>query len=583
MKHYFTLTSRSWLRMAAPALLLLAGLLPLLLAQEGAPKRYAVLVGINKYQHPKLPALEYAENDVIDLDRLLRKADYDVTLLTGSARDESLRPTRETIEKQLRAVLRKCRAGDTVLVALAGHGLQFDGQGDCFFCPLDARPFKDETDSLLSLGKVYGEMEKSFAGMKVLLVDACRDDPDAGRGTRGINADSAPRPPQGVAALFSCRAGERAYEHKEYGHGVFFHHVLKGLEGEAKDADREVTFAGLAAYVSRRVSKDVPRLIGASARQSPNLKADYSTEPVLLALRDIRRESEPDRVEGPRPKPLDCTGEDGLSKEEARRAQQAWARYLGRKVEETIDVADGVRMTFVLIPPGKFRMGSPEGEENHDKDETLHEVTLTEPFDLGKTEVTQAHFKALSGENPSHFKGADKPVEQVSWEEALAWAEKLTKKRGDKHVYRLPTEAEWEYSCRGGRSSSKPFGVGDGRTLSSRQANFEGYYPYGGADKGDYLKATCAVASYPANALGLHDMHGNVWEWCADWYGPYPARDVTNPTGPSEGSSGRVIRGGCWSRGAGRCRAADRSWYAPSDRYDSLGFRLARSVPSGSR
>jgi hypothetical protein len=120
--------------------------------------------------------------------------------------------------------------------------------------------------------------------MKVLLVDACRDDPDAARGSRGgITADSV-RPPAGVAALFSCRAGERAFEHAKLGHGVFFYHVLEGLKGKAKDADNEVTFAGLAAYVSRRVAKDVPVLVGGTAKQSPNLKADYSTEPVLVSL-----------------------------------------------------------------------------------------------------------------------------------------------------------------------------------------------------------------------------------------------------------------------------------------------------------
>jgi formylglycine-generating enzyme required for sulfatase activity len=170
-------------------------------------------------------------------------------------------------------------------------------------------------------------------------------------------------------------------------------------------------------------------------------------------------------------------------------------------------------------------------------------------------------------------------VEQVSWEQARNYAAQLSKKRDDKHVYRLPTEAEWEYACRGGRPSSRPFGIGDGRALSSRQANFDGNYPFGGAGKGDYLQSTRRVGSYSANALGLYDMHGNVWEWCAGWYGPYPSGAVTNPSGPPEGS-GRVIRGGCWCHGARDCRAAIRSWIPPSNGLDDLGFRLVRSVPS---
>jgi formylglycine-generating enzyme required for sulfatase activity/tRNA A-37 threonylcarbamoyl transferase component Bud32 len=287
-------------------------------------------------------------------------------------------------------------------------------------------------------------------------------------------------------------------------------------------------------------------------------------------------------AEVPRPAPLDCTGPSGLSAAKVRQAQEAWAKYLGRDVEETVEIADGVKMTFVLVPPGTFRMGSQEDEKDRSPDETLHLVTLNEPFDLCKTEVTQAQYKALTGKEPSHFKGDDLPVETVSWEEARDYAANLTTKRGDKHLYRLPTEAEWEYACRGGRSSSNPFGIGDGRALSSREANFNGKSPYGGASEGPYLESTCRVGSYPANALGLFDMHGNVWEWCADWYRPYPPGNAANPTGPAEGSL-RVYRGGGWGDYAGICRAASRYGIGPGIRISILGFRLARSLPSGGK
>jgi formylglycine-generating enzyme required for sulfatase activity len=282
------------------------------------------------------------------------------------------------------------------------------------------------------------------------------------------------------------------------------------------------------------------------------------------------------------PGPLDCTGAEGVSAADVRKAQEGWASYLKREVEETVDIGNGVKMTFVLVPPGKFRMGSPTDEAGRSDDETLHEVTLTEPFYLGKYPVTQKHYEALTGKNPSNFKGATFPVEQVTWEEAQGYAARLTEKLNDRHLYRLPTEAEWEYSCRGGRASSKPFGIGDGRSLSSLAANFDGNHPYGGADKRRYLTSTCDVGSYLANALGLFDMHGNVWEWCADWYGPYPARELTNPTG-SSGGSGRVFRGGSWYFDAGCCRAAYRSGSTPSFRSSILGFRLARSLPTVGR
>jgi serine/threonine protein kinase/formylglycine-generating enzyme required for sulfatase activity len=284
----------------------------------------------------------------------------------------------------------------------------------------------------------------------------------------------------------------------------------------------------------------------------------------------------------PRPLPLDCTGPAGLSAAQVQQAQKAWADYLGRPVEETIDIANGAQMVFVLVPPGKFRMGSPDGEEGHDTDETLHTVTLTEPFDLAKTEMTQAQYEALMGEKPSSFKGPDRPVETVSWNQAHDCAVRLTTRRGDGRLCRLPTEAEWEYCCRGGRSSSQPFGIGDGRALSSREANFNGNSPYGGAAKENFLQSTCRVGCYPKNALGLYDMHGNVWEWCADWYGPYPTSDVTNPTGPADAGSSRVVRGGSWDCDGVACRAAYRHRAAPSLRDSREGFRVA-AVPSGSR
>src|SRR5439155_17939069 len=174
-------------------------------------KRYALLVGVKEYEHARLPTLKYSENDVTELAKLLRKSAYQVSLLCDSEgkKNEKNAPTKANIERQLKAVLEKVKPKDSVLVAFAGHGLQFENLNmrDAFFCPSDARPFETEVDSLVSLGKVYEQMDRSFARVKVLFVDACRDDPKAGRGSRGIDADSAPSPPRGVAALFSCSAG----------------------------------------------------------------------------------------------------------------------------------------------------------------------------------------------------------------------------------------------------------------------------------------------------------------------------------------------------------------------------------------
>jgi formylglycine-generating enzyme required for sulfatase activity/serine/threonine protein kinase len=275
-------------------------------------------------------------------------------------------------------------------------------------------------------------------------------------------------------------------------------------------------------------------------------------------------------VAGVGPQPLDCSGPNGASTDDVRRAQEAWAKYLGREVETNVEIANGVTMSFVLVPPGTFLMGSPpdeRGKNGRYPNETLHEVTLTEPFDLGKYEVTQAQYAALTGKQPSRYKGSDRPVEQVTWDDADAFGRELTKKLSDGHVYRLATEAEWEYSCRGGRPSSQPFGVGDGRSLMSSDANFN-----------NLVGETSNAGSYAANSLGLYDMHGNVWEWCADWNEPYPDGPVTNPL-RLVGGPYRVARGGCHNEPAPECRSALRQG-SPVGRRDCwMGFRLARSLP----
>ncbi|MFL5327907.1 MAG: caspase family protein [Gemmataceae bacterium] len=251
-------------------------------------KKYAVIVGVSEYQHPKLPKLRFTENDASELADVLKPAGYEIILLTDTEgkKDGAKQPTKANIDKAVSETLRKSQKADTVVIALAGHGLQFASKPDSYFCPSEARPFEDEVNTLVSVTQIYEELEKSFAGVKVLLVDACRDDPNAARGaSRGIDADNAPRPPRGVAALFSCSAGEVSYEHERYHHGVFFHYVLEGLRKSAKETSGEVTFDGLSKYVRNEVAKEVPRLVGGGARQSPNMKADLSgASPVLMGF-----------------------------------------------------------------------------------------------------------------------------------------------------------------------------------------------------------------------------------------------------------------------------------------------------------
>jgi formylglycine-generating enzyme required for sulfatase activity len=226
---------------------------------------------------------------------------------------------------------------------------------------------------------------------------------------------------------------------------------------------------------------------------------------------------------------------------------------------------------MVFVQGGTFTMGSPESEPERSSGEVQHQVTLSS-FYIGKYEVTQGQWKAVMGSNPSYFKdkGDNYPVERVSWNDVQEFLWKLNAATGKR--YRLPTEAEWEYACRAG--STTPFNTGNNLTTS--QANYDGNYPYNGNAKGTYLQRTQPVGSYSPNAWGIYDMHGNVWEWCSDWYGDYSTSAQTNPPGPSSGSL-RVLRGGSWNYDAESCRSALRygsfPFYPDYDSYGG-GFRV---------
>jgi formylglycine-generating enzyme required for sulfatase activity len=227
---------------------------------------------------------------------------------------------------------------------------------------------------------------------------------------------------------------------------------------------------------------------------------------------------------------------------------------------------NSIGMEFVLIPSGSFMMGSDSNiEQGYSNEKPRHKVTISQPFYLGKYVVTQEQWVAVMGNNPSKFKGRTNPVEQVSWDETQEFIRLLHAKEGHNR-YRLPTEAEWEYAARAGTSSAYFFG-NDKNALSD-------YAWYNNNSGG----ATHPVGQKQPNAWGLYDVHGNVWEWVADWYEEeYDANGPeTDPKGPSSASA-RVDRGGGWGSGAGLCRSAARARGAPGLRLNNIGFRLALS------
>ncbi len=248
--------------------------------------------------------------------------------------------------------------------------------------------------------------------------------------------------------------------------------------------------------------------------------------------------------------------------------QQASAPY------QTVDLGQGVTLDMVLIPEGSFMMGAPNSElSRSDNEGPQHQVTLA-PFSMGKYPVTQAQYQTIMGNNPGKFKGANRPVEQVSWDEAMEFCDRLSQKLGQ--AYTLPSEAQWEYACRAGTIT--PFHLGE--TITTKLANYDGNSTYGDGPQGIYRKATTDIGSFPPNAFGLYDMHGNVWEWCLDhWHDNYKGAPDDGSAWVTGGdSSRRMLRGGSWDYNPRYCRCAYRVGSDPDYRTDLNGFRVV-SVP----
>lgn len=606
--------------------------------QESPGRKLAFLVGVKSYDHAELPDLEFPENDVVALGAQLKeKQGYEVRVLTtaGSKNQEFHRPTAANIRRQLRELLKGVTKRDLIVVGFAGHGIQALGSDESYFCPQDANPtIKDgkpaEPERLVSLGEILSLLRDSGVGAKFLFVDACRTDPNV-RGRRGVDHVNVAALPSQTAVLLSCAPGEFSFEHQTLagGHGVFFYHLLKGLEGEAKDANGNVNWNRLSGYVQEQVPERVKTLFGDSGgEQNPNAIANVIGRPIVLARISTRRIPKPPTLqpsekpamkkpESPAPRPATLptrpTGDAPellvapFDESKAKEAQDAWAKHLGTKVE----VTNSIGMKLRLVPAGEFQMGSNDGS---DDEQPQHRVQITKPYYLGQYEVTQAEFELVMGRNPSGFSktgGSSRkvsgretirfPVERVSWYDAVEFCNKLSEKDGltlcyrltviernaEKSIthaevfiqegdgYRLPTEAEWEYACRAGTTT--PFHFGE--QSNGRESNVRADDPFGASKKGLYLGRTTGVGDYRPNNFGLFDMHGNAAEWCQDLYGKdyYRSSPEVDPAGP-DGGIGRTMRGGSWSNEPRYTRTSARNWGMPESQGDrDVGFRVVRT------
>ena len=652
--------SRAWFTVSVVSVAALLAAVPCAPAAADSPtdtaRRWALLIGVDDYA--RLQDLSYCAADQQALREELIKAGFDaqrVYLLHDKAGDKEFLPAKANIERQLEQVLTRLVArGDMVLVALSGHGVHMGKTS--FFCPADAR--LDDPETLISLDSIYDRLRRCPAALKVVMVDACRNDPRLGRERSAAGKDqlgdssqfvqALERLPEGTILINSCTEGEVSQEDKHFGHGVFMHFVLEGLKGQAdKDGDGNVTLGELTRYAASETKNYVARTFSDSQR--PKLRGDLTLEALDFDLKRL------------------------------------WQR-----------TTDRAGIELVRILPGKFLMGSHEsaeavaeafpGEEPEDyaNEHPQHEVRITKSFYLAVHEVTLGQFQRFVEEtryvtdaekgvykvNPT---GADDdreaanwrssghrdltarhPVTLVSWNDAQAFCRWLSKKEGAR--YRLPTQAEWEYACRAGTTtrywtgddpeslasaanvpdaalrSGEPRAVrcslwyytGDARLnfkgwrmvsnapgtrlvfrleagsdrshwvvgrrvppevapaeaaegtgvitvengeqgqaamlylrvgndrltvgpQSSRSLRIKGAANTWEIEGNDGFADLAPVGSFTANPFGLHDMHGNVWEWCEDGYNPrdYSGAAEADPVGPRNAER-YVIRGGCY-------------------------------------
>jgi sulfatase modifying factor 1 len=452
-------------------------------------------------------------------------------------------PNKKNIEEAVEWLARNRKRNETILLALSGHGITLEvkdaNKRFPFFCPSDSSldsmiKVDVETgqhESMVNINWLMERLGQSGADDKLIIVDACRNVQQAKR----RNVDSSDiKAVSGVAVIYGCKNEQFSYEFKKERNGYLTHWLLKAFKGEAAQKG-EVNIYNLMSYLSDSMRKNSKTDLNGEEQEPKFLAGD--TGGITLAVNV----------------PKDRNAE----------------RPAKKSITNSIDIK------LMRIPKGKFLMGSPEEEEGRGKSETQHEVTISQDFYMGATEVTQSQWRKLMGNNPSKFKGDDLPVETVSWEEAVEFCKRLSKMPEEKsagRTYRLPTEAEWEYACRAGTTT--PFHFGS--QLNGKLANCNGTKPHGTETEGPYLEKTTPVEKYSANAWGLYDMHGNVLEWCADWAAFYPTGPVIDPTGPANGSD-RVNRGGCWISAAVSCRSAFRLRLVPSFRLYGLGFRVALS------
>ncbi len=568
----------------------------------GADKRWAIVIGVDEYDDTAISRLSGAVNDAKALAEALKThggfREERVTLL-ASDQPRERRPTRGTILRRLTNLKGALPPDGLLLFAFAGHGIERNGQS--FLLPSDAQDSRNLSlleETSLNVERLKLLIRETGVKQVFVILDACRNDPSAGRAnadnlmtsnfSRSFDFDTRNREVEAFVTLYATSVGARSYEYSEKRQGYFTWSLIEGLKGRAANERGEITLGNLVSYLERIVPDLVTRDLG--ARQRPFAQVEgYRANDLVLAVNAApvaTVTSPPPRPIANNPAPaarMSVTGVplrsfdfqtltvDANGRLSPKRTAQAWG---------FTDNTNGVPLEMVEIEGGAFTMGSPDSEQNRSSDEGPQRRVTVSGFAMGKFEVTQAQWQAVArlpkvkidlSADPANFTSANLPVVRVSWDQAVEFCARLSRLTG--RNYRLPTEAEWEYAARAGKTTPFAFGA----TVTPDIVNYNGNYPYGNAGKGQDQQKTVPVGSLgAANPWGLFDVHGNVWEWCEDlWHENYNGAPSDGSAWLSGGdSSRRVLRGGSWRYYGFNARSASRLRFSPGYIFNDLGFRV---------